>query len=126
MFSARWLQNLILSFLALALSLSLWLAIVSGIRAGKSTVILKNTEALQYGLNYFFKDQNRYPTALEFADPNIMANYLTSFPAQDIAGGPCQKTYGYRSDTAKTYELNFCLPKASAGFAAGWNKIQQP
>lgn len=126
MFSTRLLQNILVGFLALLFILGVWWALVSGSRAGKSAVILKNTAAVRDGLQYFLADQNRYPTAVEFQDRNIMLNYFSAFPAQQILGGSCTQTYDYSSPTAKTFELDFCLPKAKASFTAGWNKLKQP
>jgi hypothetical protein len=126
MLTQRLLQNLLIGFLAVLLVLGVWWAAVSGTRSGKSTVILKNAAALKQGAQYFFSDQNRYPTSVEFQDRNLMLNYFAAFPPQIIAGGPCVQTYNYTSASAKAFELDFCLPKASGGFLAGWNKIKSP
>ncbi len=126
MLTQRLLQNLLIGLLVLLLGLGVLWAAVAGSRAGKSAVVLQNTAALQDGLKYFLADQNRYPTALEFQDRNIMVNYFSTFPPQDITGGSCAKSYDYTSPTAKTFDLAFCLPKARDGFVAGWNKLKQP
>src|SRR6185369_5489479 len=112
MFSQRLLQNLLVGLVLVLLGLGVLWAFVAGSRAGKSVVILKNAQALQQGLLYFQADQNRYPTAVEFKDRNIMLNYFSAFPPQTVAGGPCQLSFDYASPTAKTFELAFCLPKA--------------
>jgi hypothetical protein len=124
MFTQRLLQNLLIILLLVFLALGVLWAVVSGSRAGKSAVILKNAAALKDGLQYFQADQNRYPTAVEFKDRNIMLNYFSAFPPQTLPGGSCTQTFDYSSPTAKTFELDFCLPKAKAGFLAGWNKIK--
>ena len=126
MLSARLLQNLLLGFVALLLVVGISWGYISGARAGKSTIILKNAAALQTGLGHFFSDQNRYPTVLEFADRNIMLNYFSAFPPVAVFGGACSQTYNYTSATSKTFELDFCLPKAASGFVAGWNKVKSP
>lgn len=125
MFTPRFWQNLLLGFLVILLALGLWWAVRAGIRSGQSATILKNVAALNTGLGYFFADQNRYPTALEFQDKNIMLNYVSPFPPENLASGLCQETYRYSSPTARTFELAFCLPTGKEGFAAGWNKITQ-
>jgi hypothetical protein len=124
MFSQKLLQNLLIGLLVVLLCLGIFWAFVAGTRAGKSAVILKNTAALKDGLQYFQADQNRYPTAVEFKDGNIMLNYFSAFPPLTLTGGSCTTTFDYQSPTAKTFELDFCLPKASQGFSAGWNKIK--
>ena len=126
MLSAKLLQNLLVAFVVLLLIAGLSWATVAGTRSGKSAVILHDVAALKDGLQYFLADQNRYPTSIEFQDRNIMSNYLSNFPPQQISGGSCRQTYSYSSPSAKTFELAFCLPKAHAGFATGWNKLKQP
>lgn len=118
-------QNLLLGVIALLLVLGLWWAFVAGVRAGKSTIVLKNTLALQQGVGYFFSDQNRYPTALEFSDRNIMLDYFSAYPPQSVPGGPCTQSYKYSSANSKAYEIDFCLPRGAQGFPAGWNKVTQ-
>lgn len=125
MFSDRLKQNLLLIGLILLLGVGLWWALTAGIRAGKSKIVLKNAAALRTGLNYFLEDQDRYPTALEFQDKNIMLNYLSPFPPVNVVSGICKQSFSYKSPTADTYELTFCLPKASGGFPAGQNKVIQ-
>jgi hypothetical protein len=116
-------QNLLIGFLLLILALGVLWALTTGVRAGKSTIVMKNTAALKTGIDYFFADQNRYPTAIEFADRNIMADYFSGFPPVAILGGSCTRSYNYSSATAKNFELDFCLPRAAAGYPGGWNKI---
>jgi hypothetical protein len=124
-FSSSLKQTLLIGFVALLLTLGVIWAVLAGISAGKSSTVLKNAAALDQGLAYFFADQNRYPTGLEFQNRNLMLNYFSTFPPATIAGGKCSQTYQYSNPTAKSFELDFCLPKAVGGFAAGWNKVTQ-
>lgn len=123
MLSSRLLQNLFLALLVVILGAGVGFAALIGSRGAKSAIILKNVQTIRTGLNYFLQDQNRYPTAVEFQDRNIMENYFSAFPLVNIPGGSCQQTYNYFNNTPKTYTLNFCLPKGSQGFAAGGNKV---
>jgi len=125
MFSTNLKQNLLLIFLAAVLLMGVIWAALSGIAAGKSSIVLKNATALDKGLGYFFADQNRYPTSLELQDRNLMLNYFSIFPPAAILGGKCAQTFQYANPTAKTFELDFCLPKAASGFPAGWSKVTQ-
>ncbi len=126
MFTTRISQNLLLGGATIVLvALVLW-GVVAGSRAGKSTVVLKNTQSVSDGLKLFFRDQNRYPSTQEFVDQNIMLQYFSVFPFANIVGGSCTKTFSYYSANQQSYELSFCLPKAMNGFAPGWNKLTQP
>jgi hypothetical protein len=125
-FSQKLLQNILIGVLVVLLVGGGFWAWWSGTRAGKSSVVVKNIDAIQTGLKYFYTDQNRYPTAVEFQDQNIMLSYMSPLPLQPVIGGSCSQTYRYSSANPRTYELEFCLPKASGGFAAGWNKVQAP
>lgn len=124
--STRFTQNLLVTFTVIILLLAVLWGYVAGSRAGKSEVILKNTQVVADGLKLFFADQNRYPSSQEFADQDIMLGYFNLFPFADITGGSCNKTYSYYSVTPKSYQLNFCLPKARNGFTSGINQVAQP
>src|SRR5260221_14278941 len=110
-FSSGLKQNLLIGVVALLLVLGVAWAAVFGISAGKSSIVLKNADALDRGIGYFFADQNRYPTSLEFQNRNLMLNYFSAFPPATVAGGKCSQTYQYSNSTAKSFELDFCLPK---------------
>ncbi len=56
MFSSRFIQNFIIFFLLGALTLGVIWADIAGVRAGKSEVILKNTDSLKQGLALFYTD----------------------------------------------------------------------
>lgn len=124
--STRLTQNLLIGIAVFILLMGILWGYVAGSRAGKSAVILKNTSALTDGLKLFFADQNRYPSTQEFGNKDIMLGYFNAFPFPDITAGGCNKTYSYYSTTPKSYQLNFCLPKARDGFAAGINQVTQP
>jgi hypothetical protein len=79
---------------------------------------------LQRGFQYFYNDQGRFPTALEFSDTNLMRSYMTNFPPQQFVSGPCEKSLEYKSATSQTYELQFCLPKGKSGWPAGWSVVK--
>jgi hypothetical protein len=123
MLTTRLIQNIVLGLVAVIFFLALFWAYITGTRAAQTDAVLKNTEALTQGLKYFYNDHERYPTAVEFQDRNLMLNYFSFYPLQDIVGGPCQETYQYRSPSQKKYELSFCLPKGGKGLNSGWNQI---
>ena len=105
----------------------LFLAIVWGAGAGKqlaeSAVVLQTAQNLSKGLTYFYNDQNRYPTASEFSDQNIMLDYFTIFPPEDYVSKNCPQSFVYKRADQADYSLAFCLPGASGSYAAGWNTL---
>jgi len=106
----------------------LWLlssAYQNGKLYAQSEVVLKNANILTQGLEYFYDDQNRYPTLSEFTDPEntaAMLNYFSFFPAPDVVSKNCQRSFLYKHDGPRSYQLNFCLPGAISGWPAGWNQ----
>lgn len=124
MIQSRWLQNSITGFVAVVLLAAVLMAFLQGIKAGQSKTVLANAATLQEGFQHFYNDQGRYPTALEFSDNNLMRSYITNFPPQEFASGPCEKSFDYRNPSPRSYELQFCLPKGRSGWPAGWSLVK--
>jgi hypothetical protein len=95
----------------------------SGKNVAQSEFVLQTADSLATGLEYFYNDQGRYPSALEFMDQSIMVNYFTVFPPVEFMSQTCQSNFVYKRPTLKNYQLNFCLPKAAAGWPVGWSQI---
>ena len=86
--------------------------------------VVANADLLTKGLDFFYNDQDRYPTAVEY-ESSIMSNYFQSFPPHDFTSSKCPESYSYKRNSANEYVLGFCLPIASAGFKQGWNSSTQ-
>lgn len=116
---------LILSSLAAAavLLLAILLGANSGRTAAQAQIIAQTASNLSSGLNYFFSDQNRFPTATEFSDQNLMLNYFSTWPPVDFGTGACSQSYIYKRVSANSYQLSFCLPQATGKFQQGWNSV---
>ncbi len=108
--------------MAALLLLSLEVAWNSGKSSAQSKVVLANTKGLQTALDYFYSDQNRFPTAIEFADRNTMIRYATLFPPPDFVSKSCSQSFVYKRASKSSYTLNFCLPKSEGGIKAGWSQ----
>ena len=108
---------------AVILFFGVFLGLSSGKHKAQSQAIATNTESLQKALEFFYSDQNRYPTALEFANTAIMSQYMSSFPPANIVSKNCPETFTYKQQSVSSYQLRFCLPAAYGGAAAGWNSI---
>jgi hypothetical protein len=123
MFSSRLVQNTILSLAGAIVVLGVLWGVVAGRRAGQGQAVLAQAETLTAGLDYFYSDNNRYPSATEFQDRNLMLHYFSAYPLPVIKSRGCPQAFAYSSPNTKTYELRMCLPRAAKGFQRGWNVI---
>lgn len=105
----------------------LLVVMLSGVGSGKreaaSLNIVASTQNLQKGLDYFYQDQNHFPTAVEFSDEAIMLNYFNNFPLSEIPSTVCSQTYIYKNISPNSYQFNFCLPTAQSVYKSGWNSL---
>ncbi len=123
MLQSKIFQNIFILFLVILLALLLWWGWNNGTQAAESKTIIKNAEVMTQGFDYFYKDQNRYPTTGEFTEDNLMRTYIANYPPQNFTSETCKATYDYFSASPQTYELRMCLPKAVNGYQEGWNRI---
>lgn len=104
----------------------LW-AVVTGSSAGQATaqaqIIAGTGKEVFNALQYFYSDQNRYPSAVEFSDQTVMLNYLTNFPLPDLPSANCSESFVYKRADNNNFSLNFCLPRAFGAYSAGWNTV---
>lgn len=107
-------------------SLAVWQGYVRGQKAAQGRQIAKDVKAIRQALEYFYNDQNRYPSNDEFADQNIMRLYASGYPPQEFSSNSCPKNYDYSNLFRNDYELRFCLPLGVKGYQTGWNVIKSP
>jgi len=123
-----WLQFTAVIVVAVILFYGVYRGINNGILAAQSEVVLANARTIVKGLDYFYSDQNRYPSQEEFANTNLMLAYISGYPPVNIGAGACATgagNYGYHSLDFKRYELNFCLPASFEKFPAGINTAKR-
>ena len=105
----------------------LLLVIFSGIGMGKkiaqAAITVQTSKNVVVALQYFYRDQNHYPTAVEFADQNLMLNYMSNFPLPDYPSSNCSQSFVYKRADAGSFQLSFCLPSSSGVYQSGWNTI---
>ena len=95
-----------------------------GEKTAQAEQIIANADIVVKGLDFFYNDQDRYPTAGEFASDN-MARYFSVFPMHNFASSQCPETFSYKRNSSTEYILGFCLPMAASGFQQGWNSFVQ-
>jgi type II secretory pathway pseudopilin PulG len=116
--------------IAIAVLAMRW-AFINGRYAGQSRQAIKDAHAIQQALEYFYKDQNRYPSTDEFTDQNLMRQYMSGFPPQQYFSPNCPdrgngSTFSYINNFRNDYELRICLSKGVQGYKSGWNKVTAP
>lgn len=105
---------------------AIWWAFGMGKKAAQGRQVVKDAKTIVSALEYFYKDQNRYPAITEFQDQNIMRQYMSGFPPQEFLSSSCAKSFDYTNTYRDDYELRFCLPKGVKGYRTGWNVIKSP
>jgi len=108
---------------AVVLLLAIFWGVSQGRKISQSKIIIQTANNSAAALQYFYKDQNRYPSAEEFANQNLMLNYMSNFPLPDFASSVCSQSFAYKRPDPLTFSLSFCLPAAQGGYLAGWNSI---
>lgn len=108
---------------AVILLLGLFWGINAGKQISQAQIILQTEQNTVTALQSFYNDQNRYPSATEFADQNTMLNYLTNFPLPDFSSNICSQSFLYQRISADSFKLSFCLPAADGPYLKGWNSI---
>lgn len=112
---------------SLGLAVVLFLVISTGISSGQkqaqAQTLVQASAQVEAGLRYFYSDQDRFPSALEFSDQNVMLNYFTSFPPSNFPSSLCAQSFIYKKAADDNFQLSFCLPVKNSQFNKGWNTI---
>ncbi len=100
-----------------------------GFRAGrdlaKSRATLNTVHTTLRGFDYFFSDQDRYPSPVEFLDPNILGVYLSPVPGPNFASKQCPTTTTYDTFDQRSFVYTYCLPRALGDQAAGLHTLTE-
>lgn len=122
-FTFNALKNLIVIF-SLTVVFIFFLFILNRIKTKQeSMLIVKNSFVLKQGLDYFFEDNERFPTSREFLDPNVFGIYISPFPLKDFKSQECEQTWEYKRLSLAEYKLDFCLRSGFENYKAGWNQL---
>ena len=108
---------------SVVLFFSLKFAYGSGKSKAQAETVVTNAQEVVKGLDYFYSDQNRFPSVEEFKDSNLMVSYFSTFPVPFIESSKCQDNFVYKRQDIGKYQLNFCLAARITGFKAGWNEF---
>lgn len=90
----------------------------------KAKEIVASVGSIVSSLDFFYNDNNRFPTADEFASKEIMQDYFSVYPDFNTwSEGACDAGFNYTRPNTKAYKLDFCLPSNSGEYKKGWNEI---
>ena len=99
-----------------------------GIRQGRANAnaqsVYQDSQEIVKGLDYFFNDQNRFPTPQEFLDTKILFTYFSRLPNNTPDNSFCSENFIYKRLDADSYELNFCLAADLGPYRKGWNQLR--
>lgn len=109
---------------AVILFFSLLWGISAGQQLAQAGLVAANANSIARGLQFFYQDQNRFPTAIEFQNRNIMLGYFNNFPPMEFISSGCPGSFIYKRTSSQKFQLDFCLPKAFQNFSRGWNVLQ--
>jgi hypothetical protein len=105
----------------------LLLAVSKGMGAGQqeaqALATVETAKSLATGFGYFYSDQNRFPSAVEFADSSVMNKYFNNFPPASFVSANCTENFIYKKISDSSYQLDYCLATAVSGYQAGWNVL---
>src|SRR4051812_7858276 len=80
----------------------LLVSLARGAQTGKAQaqaeVTASNAHSLTAAFQSFYQDQDRFPSAVEFSEPNIMRNYLSAFPPVEFTSSACASAFIYTRD----------------------------
>ncbi len=117
------LQLVILVAVVILFVLVLLWGIFSGLALGKAQSTYRQVDNINTALGYYFKDQDRYPTADQFSNQKILVPYyMQAMPIPESAGsGVCSnyKDFLYSQKSPKTFTLQFCLNAKAYGVSKG-------
>lgn len=117
-------------YLALIVVLLVFLfGVFKGFQAGKfsaqAQVLSQNALAIQKGLEYYYSDQDYFPTAAEYQNPQLMLTYLSASPAVNLASAQCSDNFVYNRPSLRSFVMDFCLPAGFGSYHTGWNRLAE-
>ena len=100
-----------------------------GFRAGrdlaKSHLVVQQVAASMRALDYFYADQDRYPSSSEFGDQGRLGVYATLVPFPQVTSKDCPGTLAYDTFDERSFVLSYCVTREFDGQAKGVHKITE-
>lgn len=126
MLSVDWIKNISVVLLLLLFIGMVFLAYSWGDLKAKAKLVSVQQQQVFNALENFKKDQDRYPTPVEFENPEVMGSYLQNFPIKQFQAGDCMSSFEYVSRKVSEATLSVCLPRSVGEQAAGVSVFNSP
>ncbi len=116
-------QVVILSLVVLFLIAAVFFGFRSGQALAQAERISQQKKQVEIALGYFYSDQGRFPSTVEFLDRGAFGLYIDSFPVPQVLSSECAKSLQYQANSSKEYSLTLCSPAAASGVLKGITKV---
>lgn len=104
------------------LFISIFLGASSGRREAESEAVFMAAQEMKMALDFFYKDNDRLPTANEFGNEKVISQYLSGKP-NTFKIKECPEPLNYTRADKKMATINFCLPDDFNVASKGQNTI---
>ncbi len=115
--------TLVVSLSLIFLVLAAFLGLSRGTAQAQAQATFEQAKQIKQAMDYFYGDNNRYPTDAEFTDQSIMGGYFRNWPMEQFNTAACPQSFVYKELSPTSYQLNFCLESPVGGYSAGWNGV---
>lgn len=109
--------------------ISICLTSFYGFRAGrdlaKSRLAVSQVAASMKALDYFYADQDRYPSSSEFDDRGKLGVYATLVPFPQVTSKDCPGTLAYDTFDERSFVLSYCVTRGFESQTKGIHKITE-
>ncbi len=95
-----------------------------GVRDAQSAFVVHQANELSKGLQFFYNDEQRYPSAAEYDNTAFMVKYFGQFPPFAPVSNQCPQNFIYKRPQASAYELAYCLPGQFGQLTAGYHALR--
>ena len=123
--SPRFIQNVVVIVVVIILGLSSRFGWKAGRDIAQTSGTVRSVNTLLVGLHYFYEDQARFPSSLEFRDSKRMATYFNYFPAKFFTDSRCPENGVYSTSNQKIFSLQFCIVRSQPPFGLGLNTVTE-
>jgi hypothetical protein len=106
--------------LAAIFGFSLFKGLAAGKNNSHSEYIFSVQQEILKGLDYFYEDQNRFPSQEEFLNSEIMLRYFSVMPGSISNSSICPQNFIYKKINSSSYQLDYCLDSDINTLSKGW------
>ncbi len=118
-------KNAVVGVVWFVLLVVLFVAFFVGRDLARSNFAFKQVGQIISGLDYFYQDNDRFPSEVEFSEVNLMQKYYANLPYYSVVSKKCPSPIEYTSFDRLTFQIDFCIPRNYFGWMAGQHRVDQ-